>query len=73
MRLNDTGKIVAGEWARSAEIRDEIELDEWVVMPNHFHGIAWMRNGNVDPMYDRCRGDRPAAPIKSGGTSGEEQ
>ncbi len=68
MRLNDTGKIVAGEWVKSAEIRDEIELDEWVVMPNHFHGIVWIRNGDIDPMYDRCRGDRccegdrPVAP-----------
>jgi REP element-mobilizing transposase RayT len=39
MRLNDTGRIVADEWIKTAEIRDEIELDEWVVMPNHFHGI----------------------------------
>lgn len=25
---------------KSAEIRQEIKLDEWVVMPNHFHGIV---------------------------------
>ncbi len=68
IRLNDTGKIVAGEWVKSAKIRDEIELDEWVVMPNHLHGIVWIRNGDIDPMYDyrrgdrRCEGDRPVAP-----------
>jgi len=39
MRLNDAGRIVVGEWLKTAEIRNEIELDEWVVMPNHFHGI----------------------------------
>lgn len=39
MRLNDTGRMVAEEWLKTAEIRDEIELGEWVVMPNHFHGI----------------------------------
>ncbi len=27
------------EWTRSASIRKEIELDEFVVMPNHFHAI----------------------------------
>jgi len=39
MRLNAIGHIVANEWVKTAEIRNEIELDEWVVMPNHFHGI----------------------------------
>jgi len=37
--LNEYGKIVADEWIKTAEIRDEIALDEWIVMPNHFHGI----------------------------------
>ncbi|WP_373497934.1 transposase [Desulfococcus sp.] len=40
MRLKDAGKIVADEWMKTATIRHEIELDEWVVMPNHFHGIV---------------------------------
>ncbi len=41
MRLNELGEIVWEEWFRSAEIRQEIELmpDEFVVMPNHVHGI----------------------------------
>ena len=39
MQLNDIGRIVADEWTRSCEIRQEIELDEWIVMPNHIHGI----------------------------------
>jgi len=62
MRLNGTEKIVAGEWGKSAKIRDEIELDEWVVMPNHFHGIVWIQNGDIEPMRDYRRGDRPVAP-----------
>lgn len=40
MRLNDAGKIVADEWIKTSAIRHEIELDAWVVMPNHFHGIV---------------------------------
>ena len=39
MQLNDTGKIVAKEWIKTAEIRKEVELDEWTIMPNHFHSI----------------------------------
>lgn len=37
---NEYGQIVAEEWLKSAEIRQEIELGEWVVMPNHIHGIV---------------------------------
>ncbi len=40
MVLNEYGRIVAEEWERSGAIRAEIELDEYVVMPNHFHAIA---------------------------------
>ena len=44
MVLNVFGEIVREEWFRSAEIRAEIELfpDEFVVMPNHIHGIVWI-------------------------------
>ncbi len=44
MVLNAYGTIVREEWFRSAEIRAEIELfpDEFVVMPNHIHGIVWI-------------------------------
>ena len=39
MELNVAGRMVADEWIKTAEIRNEIELDEWAVMPNHFHGV----------------------------------
>ncbi len=44
MVLNQYGAIVADEWQKSSIIRQEIELDEWVVMPNHFHGIVIIKN-----------------------------
>ena len=44
MRLNQYGAIVAEEWQRSSVIRQEIELDGWVVMPNHFHAIVIINN-----------------------------
>jgi putative transposase len=40
MQLNELGKIVRDEWEKSAEIRLEVELGAYVVMPNHFHGIV---------------------------------
>lgn len=35
MCLNEIGCIVAEEWLKSSVIRSEVELDEWVIMPNH--------------------------------------
>ncbi len=43
MKLNSIGKIAEAEWLRSAELRAEIVLDEFVVMPNHLHGIVLIR------------------------------
>ena len=40
MQLNEIGKIIEKEWLKSAKIRKEIEIYEFVVMPNHFHAIA---------------------------------
>jgi REP element-mobilizing transposase RayT len=42
MRYSAFGKIVEEEWKKSAHIRREVELDEYVVMPNHFHAIVWI-------------------------------
>jgi REP element-mobilizing transposase RayT len=53
VQLNELGQSVAEEWTRSKQIRNEIELDEYVVMPNHFHGIVIIT--------DDRRGDRPVA------------
>lgn len=58
MILNHSGRIVADEWNRSAMIRNEIKLDEFIVMPNHFHGIVFI--------HDNRRGNRLVAPTVSG-------
>jgi putative transposase len=44
MVLNETGKIARDEWFKTAELRPYVELfeDEFVVMPNHGHGIIWI-------------------------------
>ena len=64
MILNDFGRIAYDEWIQSAKIRSEIELDEFVVMPNHFHAIVLI---NIDgrKVNNSGRGDRPVAPTDS--------
>ncbi len=42
MRLNVAGRIVAKEWQRSGDLRSNVEIDDFVVMPNHFHGIVFL-------------------------------
>jgi len=44
MRLNDFGKIVAEKWKWIETQYEYVELGEWVVMPNHFHGILVIRD-----------------------------
>ena len=53
--LNENGEIVQTEWLKSSEIREEIELDVYQIMPNHFHGIVMIKNND-------SRGDRPITP-----------
>lgn len=42
MPINQLGKIVQNEWLKSAKMRLYLRLDEWIVMPNHLHGIVWI-------------------------------
>ena len=46
MILNEIGKIVYQEWYISEKIRNNIFLDEFIIMPNHIHGIVIVDNGN---------------------------
>jgi putative transposase len=46
VQLNKLGKIAQEEWMHSAEIRQEIYLDEFIVMPNHLHGIVLIQQGD---------------------------
>ncbi|MCL4500810.1 MAG: transposase [Deltaproteobacteria bacterium] len=39
VRLSGAGQIVIEEWLKTAQIRPSVKLDEFVVMPNHFHGV----------------------------------
>jgi REP element-mobilizing transposase RayT len=42
MKLSPTGEIVRSAWLRTAELRPDITLDEYVIMPNHFHAILFI-------------------------------
>jgi len=54
MRLNATGRSIDDSWKWLAEQYDHVELDEWIIMPNHLHGIIVITDG--------CRGGSRTAP-----------
>jgi putative transposase len=39
LRLNEFGQIVVQSWEWLSEQYLYVELDSYIVMPNHFHGI----------------------------------
>jgi REP element-mobilizing transposase RayT len=57
VKLNEYGEVVTTEWLRTEEIRREIILDEYIVMPNHFHAIVIIQSVR--------RGDWPVAPTSA--------
>jgi putative transposase len=44
MNLNGIGSIVENEWLKTASLRPNVELDVFVIMPNHIHGIIFIKN-----------------------------
>ena len=66
--LNPFGEIVLEEWLRTPEIRPEIILDEYVIMPNHLHAILFITD-HTPPV--RAHGSAPhgsAPPVRVDGS-----
>jgi len=49
MRLNAAGQAAQADWVRLPERFQSIELDEFVIMPNHLHGIILVGAGLAPP------------------------
>lgn len=50
--LSDIGKIVNDEFLKSFDIRNELFLCEYVIMPNHLHTIVEIRNPDNEKSHD---------------------
>ena len=40
MCLNQQGRVVDEEWRRCADMRREVTLDAYIIMPNHLHAVV---------------------------------
>ncbi len=56
MRLNAAGNVAADSWAWLADQYDYVELDHWVIMPNHIHGIIVITDDRRGEIYHIRRG-----------------
>ena len=51
MILNEYGQIAFEEWANTENIRDNCRIHEYIIMPNHIHGIIeiiFKKENNMD-------------------------
>ena len=48
MKLNTNGEIARGSWLSIPRHFQNIELDEFVIMPNHLHGIILIVNNSEE-------------------------
>ena len=44
IKLSEAGKLVWEEWKQTPTIRERLTLDEFVIMPDHIHGILIIGN-----------------------------
>ena len=60
IQLNHYGKIAETSWQWLSQAYDYVELDEWIIMPNHLHGIIFISPDNI--ISTDCRGGSRTAP-----------
>ena len=65
MHLSPQGRIVSDEWVKTDRIRSNVTLDEWIVMPNHLHGIVVMAEAVGGP-----HGETPHRGVSTAWQSG---
>jgi REP element-mobilizing transposase RayT len=69
MELNDFGCIVQNEIIKTEQIRPNVKIDEFIIMPNHCHIIYHIHQ--ID--YVTCRGELQRAPTMDQHTPTVEQ
>ena len=58
MVLNDMGRIVVDEWKKTPQMRSNVELDLYSIIPNHFHAL-FLIHDNVGAHVDRAHISAP--------------
>ena len=66
MQLNPRGQIAESEWLRTVDLRSNVELDAYVIMPNHMHGIVMLFDLGQEIVHSKSDvvGAQRAAPLR---------
>lgn len=68
VHLSQMGEIARKEWERLPNRFDHLQLDEFIVMPNHVHGIIFIKDDavgaqQIESMTELSNG--PAVPLRN--------
>ncbi|MFN4006656.1 MAG: transposase [Chitinophagaceae bacterium] len=67
MILNEYGQIAYNEWMKTPEIRPNVELGAFIIMPNHMHGIIrLLGRGELHSPNETGIYDMPEPPDNGG-------
>ncbi|MBL0311066.1 MAG: hypothetical protein IPP77_15785 [Bacteroidetes bacterium] len=51
MVLNEFGNIASNEWMKTPQLRPQIEMDVFIIMPNHMHAIIAINDTGRDALH----------------------
>jgi putative transposase len=60
MVLNEWGLLANNEWQRLGKRFEQVNIDEFIIMPNHVHGILFIVGAGQGNMI--CSGESNLAP-----------
>ncbi len=63
MQLNIFGQIAYQEWVDTTEIRSNVAMDVFVIMPNHMHGILLITSAGANANKEKGVCDTPRREI----------
>ncbi len=63
MVLNNLGRVAEKEWQKTASMRNNVELKEFVIMPNHIHAIIVIKD--VEGISSYALTDKFRSPTKT--------
>ena len=73
MELNASGRVAAAQWLRLPNRFSGLELGEWIVMPNHIHGILVITGKGEASRHQSFASPEPiikdASPLRPNGTA----
>jgi len=63
MILNDAGEMVEKWWLKLTGKFKDIELDQFVSLPNHFHGIILIVGADLSVCPEDSKGEHTGSPL----------